>query len=786
MSQLKLQILLGAVDKMTAPLKAVSGQSRLTAKDLADTKKRIRDLEKQSGEIDGYRKLGGQIGVTRAELTKAQSEAQRMAQAMASATNQTKAMTRDLVQARQRVRDLTTQERELIAKHNGMRQAFAASGISTKQLGAAQRQLKQDLASANAQLTQQKERLAAASAQQQRYASARATYDKAMSARGALAGTGAGAVAMGGAALYKGWNIASKAMGFEQEMSKVQALTRLGDNSVDLAALTAQARELGAKTAYTAGEAAQGQGFLAMAGFSPKAIRDAMPGVLDLAKAGGVEIAQASDIGSNILTGFKLPAAAMSKLGDVMVGTFTRSNVNLEMLGDTMKYVAPVAANLGVDLETASAMAGKLGDAGIQGSMGGTALRAILSRLASPPKAAAKALDELGIKATDAKGNLRQLPDILEEINKKTAKMGDAKRAGLMKAIAGEEAFSALAVLSEQAGNGKLQELIGTLRQAGGEAGKVSRTMANNALGDLDNLSSAWDDVGIQMMQTERGPFRELLQTTTQIIGKVGDWMRANPQLTSTIIRIGAAISVAAVVGGSLMLVIASLIGPFAMLRLGMSYAMIAAGPLMTALRMLSGAFIRLGIALLTTPVGWFIAAIALIAGGAYLIYKNWDKIGPWFAQAWATVKSVTAEFWDWMKSLPDMALATGQAILQGLIDGIMSKWQALKDTIKQVTSYLPDWMTGSGSVQVTTATPAYAGGGGLAAPGASGYGAAFYQPKPLATAGRNVTHVNAPISITQQPGQSSADLAQEIDKRLQLRERQASARQRSSLRDIN
>lgn len=115
-----------------------------------------------------------------------------------------------------------------------------------------------------------------------------------------------------------------------------------------------------------------------------------------------------------------------------------------------------------------------------------------------------------------------------------------------------------------------------------------------------------------------------------------------------------------------------------------------------------------------------------------------------------------------------------------------MSKWQALKDTIKQVTSYLPDWMTGSGSVQVTTATPAYAGGGGLAAPGASGYGAAFYQPKPLAAAGGNVTHVNAPINITQQPGQSSADLAQEIDKRLQLRERQASARQRSSLRDIN
>lgn len=518
MNPLKLQILLNGIDKLTAPLKAASGQSRITAKDLVDTKKRIKELEAQSGQIDGYRTLGQQIGATRAQLTQAQRDAQQMAQQFAKVEQPTKAMTRAMEQAKQKVRDLSQQEREMVARHGSLKRAMSEAGINTKQLGMHQRQLKSDLAAANSQLDQQRAKLGQLADQQKRLNQIKANYDKTMSMRGTLAGYGAAGMATGAAAIYKGTDIAGKAMGFDVDMSKVQAITRLSKESSELAALRAQARELGANTAFTAGEAAQGQGFLAMAGFTPKAIRDAMPGVLDIAKAGGVEIAAAADIGSNILTGFKLPANQMTRLGDVMVGTFTRANVDLQMLGETMKYVGPVAAGLGVDLETASAMAGKLGDAGIQGSMGGTAIRAILGRLASPPKAAHDALAALNVKTADAAGNLRSLPDILDELYKKTSKMGDATRSDYFKAIAGEEAFAALTVLTEQAGSGKLQELIATLKQTQGEAGKVAKVMADNAIGDLDNLTSAWDDVGIQMMETENGPLRGIIQRVTEII----------------------------------------------------------------------------------------------------------------------------------------------------------------------------------------------------------------------------------------------------------------------------
>ncbi|WP_270821267.1 phage tail tape measure protein [Aeromonas sp. QDB14] len=580
MNPLKLQILLGAVDKLTAPLKAVSGQSRLTAKDLAETKKRIKELETQSGQIDGYRTLGSQIGATRAQLTAAQRDAQQMAQQLAKVEQPTKAMTRAMEQAKQKVRDLSQQEREMVARHGSLKRALGEAGINTKQLGEHQRRLKTDLASANTQLDQQRAKLGQMADQQKRLNQVKANYDKTMSMRGTMAGYGAAGMATGAAAIYKGTNIASKAMGFDVDMSKVQAITRLDKGSSELAALRAQARELGANTAFTAGEAAQGQGFLAMAGFTPKAIRDAMPGVLDIAKAGGVEIAAAADIGSNILTGFKLPANQMTRLGDVMVGTFTRANVDLQMLGETMKYVGPVAAGLGVDLETASAMAGKLGDAGIQGSMGGTAMRAILGRLAAPPKAAHDALAALNVKTADAAGNLRALPDILDELYKKTSKMGDTTRSGYFKAIAGEEAFAALAVLTEQAGSGKLQELIATLKQSQGEAGKVAKVMADNAIGDLDNLTSAWDDVGIQMMETENGPMRGIIQRITEIIQVTGNWMRANPELTSTLTRIAAVTAVAAAAGGSLLLVVAGLLGPLAMLKFALGGTLVRLGGL--------------------------------------------------------------------------------------------------------------------------------------------------------------------------------------------------------------
>ncbi|HGN0847727.1 TPA: phage tail tape measure protein, partial [Proteus mirabilis] len=449
---------------------------------------------------------------------------------------------------------------------------------------------------------------------------------------------------------------------FNVGMSKVQALTRLDKNSDEFKMLREQARELGATTAFTANQVAQGQAFYAMAGFKPEQIKNAMPGTLAMSLAGDIDLGTTADIGSNILTGFKLDSDQMGRVSDVLVGAFTRSNTSLTMLGDTMKYVAPVASGLGVDLETAAAATGKLGDAGIQGSMAGTSLRAILGRLAEPPKMAAKALEELGIKTRDAKGNLRDFPELLAELDKKTAKMGNAQRAGFFKHIAGEEAFSALSVLAEQAGKGELQTLVADLKQAKGEAQKVAGTMTDNLSGDMKNLQSAWEDLGIQIFDGIDSQLRQISQSITRVISKVGVWMKENPELAKTLTMIGLAIAGIITTLGILSLSIAAMLGPLAAAKLSLSILGIKGGGALTLLlkpiKLLGSAFLGLGKAMLANPI---LLAIAAIAGAFYLVYKNWDTIGPYVYKVWDTVKKYTAIAW------------------QALKDTIKSAWEAIK-----------------------------------------------------------------------------------------------------------
>ncbi|MBZ6064718.1 phage tail tape measure protein [Aeromonas schubertii] len=811
MSTLKLQILLGAVDKLTAPLKAVTGQSRITAKDLADTKAKVRDLEKQSGQIDGYRTLGKQIGATRAELTQAQQTAQRMARELAATSNPTKAMTRDLEKAKGAVRDLTDKEREMVSRHSAMKTAMQQAGINTKQLSQHQRQLKTDLAATSTQLDQQRSKLAQVAAQQKRLAQVKANYDKTMALRGTMAGTGAAGLATGAAGLYKINSIASVGLDFDAQMSKVQALTRLQKGSADLAMLRQQARDLGASTSFTAMDVAQAQGFLAMTGFSPEKIKAAVPDVLDLAKASGVGLDRTADIASNILSSYKLQASEMGKVSDVLALTMTTSNVELNMLAETMKYMGPIATEAKMSLQEAAAAAGLLGNVGIQGSNSGTALRAMLNRLAGPTSKAAKLMDSLGVKTKDASGNMLNIVDIMTQVARQTEKMGNADRLAAFKEIFGEEAASGMAELVSQSGSGgfaKYAEMLKT--QSKGVAKQMAAVMGDNARGDLDNMTSAWEDLNIQLLETQNGPLRGLIQQVTSLTQAAGAWMRANPELTATLTKVAAITAVTAAVGGGLLLLLAGLLGPIAAVKMGFGMVLAVGGPLLLLLKGLTLGVLKLGLAILTTPIGWVIAGITAIAVGAYLIYKNWDGISAWFASVWEQCKAPLGALWDLMKelfswppigmlimhwsdiwaffdTLPAGAAAKGKAIIDGLIGGISAKWEALKNKVAALTSLLPDWMKGGSELKTTVSQSGYLTGnyGSPTLAGASGYGPPLYQPPKLAPArGGGSTHISAPISIVQQPWQSATDVAQEVRRELDRRENQAKARQRASYSD--
>lgn len=644
---LQLRVLAAMQDSLSGPLKMIGGRAGESAQRMQALRDRLKALNTAQREVGQFRELSTGLQSTRAEMAAATQRVAGLAREMQATTNPTRAMRREFDQAVRAAQQLKTKHGEQSAELQRLRNSLSNAGISTGNLSRDERTLRQRIEQTNHALDSQASRLKEVAKHQQRLATAREKYSAGRSAAGAMAGMGAGGVAAGGAMLYTGGKFIAPGLDFDASMSKVQALARLDKSSADMIALRTQARELGAATQFTAGQAADAQSFLAMAGFSPQAILSAMPGMLSLAKAGDTDLAQTADIASNILTGFKLPADKMSEVGDVLVGAFTRSNTNLYMLGETMKYVAPVAAGVGQDIETMAAMAGKLGDAGIQGSMGGTALRAIISRLAAPPKMAADALEELGIKTSDANGNLRDMPSILEELYKKTEKLGSADRAGMFKHIAGEEAFSALQVLVEQAGTGELQKFIGTLRKVQGEADKTAGTMADNLKGDLDQLKSAWEDLGIEIEEQNDGPLRAITQGFAGVVGSIKTWAAENPKLSQALTVIAATLAVVIAGLGALTLALASILGPFIIVRYALSLFGIQGGSLLGVLwNLTKGALPALGRAILfvgrlflANPIGLAVTAIGL---AAYAVYRYWEPIKAFFSELWT---SITAAF---------------------------------------------------------------------------------------------------------------------------------------------
>ncbi|EPQ4128288.1 phage tail tape measure protein [Proteus mirabilis] len=661
-NNLKLQVVLSAVDKLTAPFRSAQESNKRLASAVRQSRDSLKTLNQQASQIDGFRKIKQQLTSTQQAYQSATQRVATLAKEIANSENPTKKQLEAFKKAQREAGQLKTKYEQLQQSVQRQRSALQANGISTNQLGQAQRRLNGDIERTTQQLRRQENQLRRSAEQERRMVAAKSQYQKTLDVRNKMAGTGATMTATGAGMLYSAKQTLMPGYEFNVGMSKVQALTRLDKNSDEFKMLREQARELGATTAFTANQVAQGQAFYAMAGFKPEQIKNAMPGTLAMSLAGDIDLGTTADIGSNILTGFKLDSDQMGRVSDVLVGAFTRSNTSLTMLGDTMKYVAPVASGLGVDLETAAAATGKLGDAGIQGSMAGTSLRAILGRLAEPPKQAAKALEELGIKTRDAKGNLRDFPELLAELDKKTAKMGNAQRAGFFKHIAGEEAFSALSVLAEQAGKGELQTLVADLKQAKGEAQKVAGTMTDNLSGDMKNLQSAWEDLGIQIFDGIDSPLRQISQSITRVISKVGVWMKENPELAKTLTMIGLAIAGIITTLGILSLSIAAMLGPLAAAKLSLSILGIKGGSALTLLlkpiKLLGSAFLGLGKTMLANPI---LLVIAAIAAAVYLIYKNWDTIGPYVYKVWDTVKRYTAIAW------------------QALKDTIKSAWEAIK-----------------------------------------------------------------------------------------------------------
>ncbi|HDS7653400.1 TPA: phage tail tape measure protein [Klebsiella variicola] len=556
---LSIRVAFSAIDKLTRPVSAASKAIGGLSDSLKKTQSSIKDLEKSASSFD---RLRAQANDTALKLRNTQRAFDGLNQKQREGGQLTEAQTTRLETLRNKLSRLTDTYNKQTTQLRAAGQAVRQHGVNlTAGSGAVQSAIRRTEQYALS-LERERQRLAAVTR-------AQASYEKAKETGARLRGGGTMAIAGAAAAGYTGGRFLAPAVGFDEEMSRVQALTRLDKGDSQLAALRAQAKKLGAETAFTTRDAASGQAFLAMAGFTPQSIQAALPGVLNMALAGGMDLGESADIGSNILSQFRLDPKEMDRVSDVLTAAFTRTNTDLRGIGEAMTYAGVGAEKLGVSVEEAAALVGVLAAQGIRGSMAGTGLRASLSRLASPVGKAKDALKELGVSVADSTGKMRPIEGVLTDLFKTTKKYGNTDQLSFFKDIAGEEAANSLQTLVQAAGSGQLQKLLSELKKSQGEALKAAKVMADNLGGDLKNLDSAWEGFRIQVEETTDGPLRKLTQNLSEVITAASEWVKANPRLAQTLLLVvGGALALAVAIG-ALSLAVGILIGPLAKLQLG-------------------------------------------------------------------------------------------------------------------------------------------------------------------------------------------------------------------------
>jgi TP901 family phage tail tape measure protein len=678
------------------------------AAQLSKLGQQISALERAQGTATRFRSLHNEIDATKLKLRQAEADVKRFG---ATVGPMTAAAKRSFAEAEQRVAALRGQLKGQLVELKGVRSAMDAAGIGARTFAADNAKLAAQLAKARAEQQRLREKAGAHEAAKARLG---ANREKMKDARASLSQAEGNVLraAAGVAAFVLPVKIAAD---FEDSMVRAGALARATDG--ELATLTNTARQLGRDTRFSATQAATGMQFLAQSGFKVNEIVAAMPGMLNIASAGAVELGEAADITSNILRGFGMQAGESGRLGDVLTNTFTNSSTNLSQLGETMKYVGPVARAMGLSLESTAAAAGLLGNAGIKGEQAGTGLRAMMLRLASPMRAGKDELARLGVKTMDAHKNMRPLSAILEDLSKKTAKFGTGARQASIKTIFGMEAATAATVLIGEAGSGNLQKFTEAVKRSG-TAAEVAAKQNATMKGQWDNLYGSIEDVGIQIGNMMIPTLKRLIDKMVPVINNVTTWLQQHPQLTEQIV-LGAAALAVLVLG----LTVAGV--AFSGARVGILAAQGAMLLLKTATWQAVGAFVAAN-----APIALATAGIAGLVYAAYDLKRNWNVVRQWWIETWDDMFNSVARVWNAIPRVIRDAMTYGNG--EDMQLDVFKKAEATRLNLAQWNAggaYTP-WVAGGGEKEPTWLKKgAKFGGAAELKPGSAGKGDTVYSP---------------------------------------------------------
>ena len=667
-NNLRLEVLLKAVDQATRPLKSIQTASKSLSGDIRDTQKGLRDLNGQAAKIDGFRKTSAQLAVTGQSLEKAKREAEALATQFKNTERPTRAQAQVLESAKRAAEGLQIKYNSLTESVKRQQRELGAAGINTRNLANDERGLKTRISETTAQLNRQREALAKVSAQQAHLNRVKERYKSGKELAGNMAAAGAAGVGIATAGTMAGVKLLMPGYDFAQKNSELQAVLGVDKQSPEMQALRKQARQLGDNSAASADDAAAAQIIVAKSGADKDGIVAQTPAILNMSLANKKTMEENAALLIGTKSAFGLADDKASHIADVISMAINKTQASFEGLNDSLTYVGPVAKDAGVSLEETAAMLGALHDAKIIGSMAGTGSRAVLSRLQAPTGKAYDAIKELGVKTMDKKGNTRPIFTILKEIQAsfKRNNLGTGQKAEYMKTIFGEEASSAASVLMAAAASGKLDELTKIIKDSDGKTEELVKVMQDNLGGDFKEFQSAYEAVGTDLYDQQDSSLRQLTQTATRYVLKLDDWIKDNKELAETIgIIAGGALALIGIIGG-----IGLVAWPVVM---GINAIIAAAGVLGTVFTVV-GSAIATALGAITWPI---VAVGAAIVAGALLIRKYWEPISAFFSGVIEGIISAFAPVGEMFAPLAP--------IFDGLGEKLRGVWQWFKDLIAPV-----------------------------------------------------------------------------------------------------
>lgn len=668
--KLRLEVVLAAIDKATRPIRSVMGSSKGLAKQLKDTRDQLKAVNQAQEQIQQFRDVSKGAAVTANQLRAAQERVKALKVAMGETLTPSKALTREFEKARQVASDLKVRHGQLIEKQQRLRDSLKAAGTDTRKLADAQRTLKSQADSLNQSLQQQQKRLEAVSQKQKRMSASRASYDQGREMRDRVAGAGAATM---GAGTVVGLPIVKMVRDYSSYEDAMLGVARQVEGARDAnGRLTA--------TYYEMGDAIK-----AMSETIPMAtteIAALVEGGARMGVQGKENLLAFARTAALASTAFDLPADQISEDLGKIANVFKVPIKNISQLGDVINYLDDNAQSKGADIiDVMQRVAGSVGSMdykeaaalgstflslGASSEVAASATKAMVRELAIAEKQPArfrKGLKELGMDAKKVQADMaKDSTSTLLKVMEAVRKLPKAKQMGVMVDLFGKEFGDDAAKLAENLDEYRKQLALVKDQKASG-------SMQREGDAKNDTLSANWQKTQNKLFNQSselgkalRQPLMDVMDGVSEVMASIGTWTKANPELAASLIKIAAVLAIVLVASGGLMVGIAGLLGPillakFAMAGLGiqLTSGIGIMGKLGGAIGVVIKAVAWLSRLLLLNPIG---IAVTVIAGGAYLIWRNWDTLGPKFSRLWEGIKSGASRMWDGIKGAASSAFS--------------------------------------------------------------------------------------------------------------------------------